>query len=92
MRSATVSAPSLLIAMMPGTAAGTAGGRDETRTIALAETIGGRGTGTIALAETIGGRGTGIIARAATAGYKLGWIEDIRGFTTGTTAGSTPVK
>jgi hypothetical protein len=78
--------------MMPGTAAGTARGRGAMLIIALVETIGGRDeTRIIALAETIGGRGTGIIALAETAGYKLGWIEDIRGFTTEPPAGP-PVK
>ncbi len=39
MKSAIASAPSLLIAMMRATAAGTAGGRNETGTIALTGTI-----------------------------------------------------
>ncbi len=39
MRSATVSVPSSLIAMMPATAAGTVRDRDETRIIDLACTI-----------------------------------------------------
>jgi len=65
MISAIVSVPSSLIAMMRGTAAGTAEGRDETWIVVLA---------------------------AGTIGYTIGWIEDIRDFTTETTEGLTSVK
>lgn len=82
MRSATVSAPSLKIAMMPGTAAGMAGGRVETGIVetGMDET----GIGMTGMVET-GIDVTGVAVA-------IGGIEDARGSTTGITGGLTRGK